>query len=84
MVVGHKIKDRKPNSQGSLVGHNVQHRERGPSTYAPRGRGGGGQASYTFLLRITCKKGGGGEVVQISCKIAYVINGWPKGVILGV
>ena len=21
---------------------------------------GGGQASYTFLLRITCKKGGGG------------------------
>ena len=28
-------------------------------TYAPRGRG-GGQASYTFLLGITCKKGGGG------------------------
>ena len=31
-------------------------------TYAPRGReGGGGQTSYIFLLRITCKiKGGGG------------------------
>ena len=28
-------------------------------TYAPRGRGGGGQASYTFLLRITCKRVGG-------------------------
>ena len=27
-------------------------------TYAPRGRG-GGKASYTFPLRITCKKGGG-------------------------
>ena len=26
-------------------------------TYAPRGRG---QVSHTFLLRITCKKGGGG------------------------
>ena len=26
-------------------------------TYAPRGRG-GGQVSHTFLLRITCKKGG--------------------------
>ena len=25
-------------------------------TYASRGMGGGGQASYTFLLRITCKK----------------------------
>ena len=29
-------------------------------TYAPRGRG-GGQASYTFLLRITCKNGGRGS-----------------------
>ena len=29
------------------------------STYAPRG-GGGVQVSYTFPLRITCKKGGGG------------------------
>ena len=29
------------------------------STYAPRGRG--GQVSYTFPLRITCKKGGGGR-----------------------
>ena len=28
-------------------------------TYAPRGKG-GGQVSYTFSLRITCKKGGGG------------------------
>ena len=28
-------------------------------TYAPRGRG--GQASYTFPLRITCKKGGRGS-----------------------
>ena len=43
-------------------------------TYAPRGRG--GQVSYTFLLRITCKKGGG-EGVQITCKNAYVINGRP-------
>ena len=25
-------------------------------TYAPRGRGGGVQAPYTFPLRITCKK----------------------------
>ena len=35
---------------------------RGPpfSTYAPRG-GGWGQASYTFPLRITCKKGVGGS-----------------------
>ena len=43
--------------------------------YAPRGRG--VQVSYTFLLRITCKKkkGGGGEEVQIACKNAYVING---------
>ena len=40
------------------------------STYAPRGRG--GQVSYTFPLRITCKKGG--EGVQIACKIAYVLN----------
>ena len=24
------------------------------------GRGGGGQVSYTFPLRIACKKGGGG------------------------
>ena len=30
------------------------------STYAPRG-GGWGQASYTFPLRITCKKGVGGS-----------------------
>ena len=29
------------------------------STYTPRGKG-GGQVSYTFPLRITCKKGGGG------------------------
>ena len=29
------------------------------STYAPRG--GGGQAYYTFPLRITCKKGVGGS-----------------------
>ena len=38
--------------------------------------GGGGQVSYTFPLRITCKKGGG-EGVQIACKIAYVLNGRP-------
>ena len=44
-------------------------------TYAPRGRGGRGQAYYTFLVRITCKKGGKG--VQIACQIAYVINGRP-------
>ena len=43
-------------------------------TYPARGRG--GQASYTFALRITCKKGGG-EGVQIACKNAYVINGRP-------
>ena len=31
-------------------------------TYAPRGRGGGGgQASYTFPLCMTCKKGGRGS-----------------------
>ena len=46
------------------------------STYAPRGGGGGGHVSYTFPLRITCKKGGG-EGVQIACKIAYVLNGRP-------
>ena len=37
-------------------------------TYAPRGRG-GGQASYTFLLRITCKKGGGGRVCRKHVKM---------------
>ena len=32
------------------------------STYAPKGGGGGGvQDSYTFPLRITCKKGGRGS-----------------------
>ena len=41
------------------------------STYAPGGRG-GVQVSYTFPLRITCKKGGKG--VQIAYKIAYVLN----------
>ena len=46
-------------------------------TYAPR-QGGWAQASYTFLLRITCKKGSGW--VQISCKIAYVLNGRPQGI----
>ena len=35
-------------------------------TYAPRGRRGGGKVSYTFPLRITCKKKGGGERVQIA------------------
>ena len=44
-------------------------------TYAPRGRG--GQTSYTFPLRSTCKNGGGGGGVQIACKIAYIINGMP-------
>ena len=44
-------------------------------TYAPRERGGGGQASYTFLLCITCKKGG--ERVQKACQIVYIINGRP-------
>ena len=38
--------------------------------------GGGGLASYRFLLRITCKKGEP-EGVQKSCKNAYVINGRP-------
>ena len=50
-------------------------------TYAPRGRGGGDQASYTFLLRITCKKRGGGGF-QIACKIAYIINGRPHTFII--
>ena len=47
-------------------------------TYAPRGRG-GGQASYTFLLSISCKKkkkGAGGGGLKAS-KNAYVINGRP-------
>ena len=44
-------------------------------TYAPRGRE--GQVSYTFLLRITCKKKRGGGV-QVACKNAYVINGRPQ------
>ena len=41
------------------------------SMYAPR-KGGWGQACNTFPLRITCKKGVGGD--QIACKIAYVLN----------
>ena len=41
--------------------------------------GGGGQASYTFSLRITYKKGGGG--VQKACKNAYVINGRPLSLV---
>ena len=40
------------------------------NTYAPRRRGGG--ASYTFILRITCKRG---EGVCIAGKLAYVLNG---------
>ena len=44
-------------------------------TYVPRGMG-GGRVSYTFLLGITCKKGG--ERVQIACKFAYVIDGRPQ------
>ena len=52
----------------------------GPSINYVRtqGEGGGGQVSNTFPLRITCKKGGG-EGVQIACKIAYVLNGRPLG-----
>ena len=47
----------------------------GPSIpYEPSGEG--GRASYTFLLRITCKKGGG-EGVQIACQFMYAINGRP-------
>ena len=47
------------------------------STYAPRGGGGGVQVSYTFSLRITCKKGG------IAFKTAYVLNGRPLRSYLG-
>ena len=36
------------------------------STYAPTG-GGWGQASYTFPLRITCKKGEGGPESMYNC-----------------
>ena len=43
--------------------------------YTPRGRG--DQISYTFLLRITCKKKRG-DGVQKACKIAYVLNGRPQ------
>ena len=41
--------------------------------YTPRGS----QLSYTFPLRITCKKKRGREGVQIACKIAYVFNRKP-------
>ena len=40
-------------------------------------QGGGGQVPYTFQLRITCKKGRGEERVQMTCKIAYMLNGRP-------
>ena len=41
-------------------------------TYAPRGRGGGGQLSYTCLLRIACKikKKGGGGSDSLACTIS--------------
>ena len=45
--------------------------------YAPRGRGVGGKASYTFPSRITCKKkikGGGGGGGSDSMKIAHIFN----------
>ena len=48
-----------------------------------RGAGrGGGNAPYTFLLRIKCKKRGGGGV-QIACKFAFVINGRPLIIVVG-
>ena len=37
----------------------------------------GGQVSYTFPLRITCKKGGG-DGVQITCKIVFILIGRPQ------
>ena len=43
-------------------------------------RGGGGQVSYTFPLRITCKKGCDG--VQIACKMSYVPNGRPPCILI--
>ena len=43
------------------------------STYTPRGKG-RGQVSYTFSLRVICKRGRG---FQIACKIANVLNGRP-------
>ena len=44
----------------------------------------GGQVSKTFTLHIRCKKGAG-EGIQITCKIAYVLNGRPPGeMILGL
>ena len=46
------------------------------STYGPRGRR--GQVSYAFPLCTTCRKGGG-ESVQIACKVVYILNGWPNG-----
>ena len=52
--------------------------------YAPRGSGGGGggvgRSSPLYISIAYCmqtKKGGGGEEVQIACKIAYVLNGRP-------
>ena len=44
-------------------------------SYAPRGRGGGGQSCDIFPLRIYMQKGW--EEVQIACKNAYLINGRP-------
>ena len=45
------------------------------NTYAARGRGVGGQVSYTFPLRITCKtKGGGGSRKYVKLR-TYLMEG---------
>ena len=46
--------------EGGSVKMPQNYRDLPLSTYAPRVRG-GGQASFTFLLHITCKKMGGGR-----------------------
>ena len=46
------------------------------STYTPRGRG-GIKSPIHFHCVLHAKQGGGG--VQITCKIAYVLNGKPHG-----
>ena len=44
-------------------------------TYTPRGRGEGSSLLYIFIAYYM-QKGGGG--VQIACKIAYILNGYPR------
>ena len=51
------------------------------STYAARGGRGGSSLLYIFIAYYMQK---GGEGVQIACKIAYVLNGRPLGLITNV